>query len=306
MLMKLGIVDTMFSRVDMGAIAIDELKKRYPGVLVVRRTVPGIKDLAVECKKLLDDGCDSCLALGMVGGAPIDTQCGHEASLGIQQAKLMCGKHIIEVFVHENEAWDEAEFDDICQNRVRKHAVNAVEIVTDPDSLTARAGNGIRQGKEDEGRIVRGRKRSVRLAIVVARFNGDITSRMEREAITATEKRGADYVVVHVPGVYDMPLAVRKALMDKKIDAVAVLGAVVKGDTAHDKVITEDVARRLGDLSGEFRKPVTLGIIGHGAKRPVAALRAEPYASHAVSSAVYMVGLMRDWSEGPLELGKRH
>jgi len=306
MRMRLGIVDTMFSRVDMGAIAIDEIKKRYPGTGIVRKTVPGIKDLAVECKRLLDDGCDSCLALGMVGGAPIDAQCGHEASLGIQQAKLMCGKHIIEVFIHENEAWDEPGFSGICQDRIRKHSVNAVEIVSNPGSLIAQAGNGIRQGKGDEGRIDPGKRRKVRLAIVVSRFNGDMTSKMEREALAAAEKSGAECVVVHVPGVYDMPLAVRKALMDKGIDAAAVLGAVVKGETAHDEVITNDVARRLGDLSGEFRKPVTLGIIGHGAKRSVAALRAEPYAIHAVSSAIYMVGLMRDWSEGPLDIVERH
>lgn len=106
---KVGIVDTMFSRVDMGAIAVDEIKKNYPDMLVERRTVPGIKDLPVECKRMLDEGCDIAMALGMVGGAPIDTQCGHEASLGIQQAKLMTNKHIIEVFVHENEAWNPTE-----------------------------------------------------------------------------------------------------------------------------------------------------------------------------------------------------
>jgi riboflavin synthase len=39
---------------DMGAIAIDELKKNFPDVEYVRRTVPGIKDLPVECKRLLE------------------------------------------------------------------------------------------------------------------------------------------------------------------------------------------------------------------------------------------------------------
>ena len=79
--MRLGIVDTMFSRVNMGEIAIDEIRKSYPDVEIVRKTVPGIKDLGVECKKLLDGngkqetGCDSVLALGMVGGAPVDQVC---------------------------------------------------------------------------------------------------------------------------------------------------------------------------------------------------------------------------------------
>ena len=54
MKIKIGIVDTMFSRMNMGAIAIDELKKNFPDVEYVRRTVPGIKDLPVECKRLLE------------------------------------------------------------------------------------------------------------------------------------------------------------------------------------------------------------------------------------------------------------
>ena len=124
---KIGIVDTMFSRVDMGAMAIDEIRKTYPDVELVRRTVPGVKDLPVECRRLLDSGCDSCMALGMVGGAPVDQVCAHEASEGIQQAKLLTGKHIIEVFVHENEAWSEKEFYGICENRARKHAQTRAE-----------------------------------------------------------------------------------------------------------------------------------------------------------------------------------
>ena len=78
---RIGVVDTTFSRVNMGAIALDEFKKSFQHMEIVRRTVPGIKDLAIECKKLLDDGCNTVLALGMVGGAPIDTQCAHEASI---------------------------------------------------------------------------------------------------------------------------------------------------------------------------------------------------------------------------------
>ncbi len=122
---KIGIVDTMFARVNMGALAIDEISRHYPDVEIVRTTVPGIKDLPPECKKLLDSGCEACMALGMVGGAPIDTICAHEASTGLIQAKLMTNKHIIEVFVHENEAWDEKEFHSICENRARSTRLEA-------------------------------------------------------------------------------------------------------------------------------------------------------------------------------------
>ncbi len=144
-----AVVDTTFARVDMGTAAIKELSA-FP-VRVVRRTVPGIKDLAVECKRLLDAGADIALALGMVGGADIDRQCAHEASLGIQLAKLMTNKHIIEVFVHENEARNQKDLAVLFDDRTRKHARNAARLVLDPDWLIERAGSGLRQGRRDVG-----------------------------------------------------------------------------------------------------------------------------------------------------------
>lgn len=288
--MKLGIVDTMFSRVNMGEIAMDEVKK-YGDVELIRKTVPGVKDLPVECKKLLDNGCDVCLALGMVGGAPIDRQCAHEASIGIQQAKLLTNKHIIEVFVHENEAWSADEFIEICENRIRKHVHNAVLIVKDPEELVKNAGRGIRQGKDDEGPIEKDRE--IRLGLVTSRFNKEITDRMQQKAMVVIEGEGNEVEIVQVPGAYDIPLAVKKMLMDKRIHAVAALGAVVKGETAHDDTITRDIAKRLGELSLEFNKPVTLGIIGPGASWEEAEERAEEYAERSVRAAVELVKTLR-------------
>lgn len=304
--MRIGIVDTTFSRVDMGAVAIDEIRKHLPDMEIERRTVPGIKDLPVECKRILEaggpmqgaaggvpgPGCDICIALGMVGGAPIDTQCGHEASLGIQQAMLATNKHIIEVFVHENEAWSESEFLGICENRIRKHAQNAIAMMLKPGALVKYAGQGLRQGKESEGPI--GGQKKPRLGIVVGQFNGEITSRMRAKAEAAAAGGGAEACVLEVPGVYDMPLVVKKLLMDKGIDAVVTLGAVVKGGTAHDEIVATDAARRLGDLSLEFRKPVTLGIIGHGVSWENAQERAEGYAERAVNAALHLARLLRE------------
>lgn len=290
MAIKLGIVDTTFSRFNMGEIAIEEIEKNYLHVQIERRTVPGIKDLAVECKKLLDKGCHIVMALGMVGGAPIDQQCAHEASLGIQQAKLMTNKHIIEVFVHENEAWSPNEFVEICQNRIRKHAHNAVLLVKDPKKLISKAGLGVRQGKENEGAVDLTPK--IKIGIVVARFNSELTSKMEKAAIEKAKKLKVETQILKVPGVFDMPLAVKKLLMDKSISAVAVLGAVVKGDTSHDEVITKSTANRISALSLEFKKPVTLGIIGHNATENMAKKRTIEYAENALKSAIELVELL--------------
>lgn len=287
-----GIVDTMFSRVNMGEIAINELKKSYPDAEIKRRTVPGIKDLAVECKMLLDSGCDSVLAAGMVGAAPVDQVCAHEASQAIQQVKLLTGKHIIEVFVHENEAWSEKEFYNICQDRVRKHAHNAVLIVANQEALVHFAGKGVRQGKEDEGPITLGEQK-IRVALVVSVFNEELTERMEDKAKEVLEELDAECSkVIHVSGAFEIPLAVKKLLCDKKNDAVVTLGAVVKGETAHDEVIMKTTANKLQELALEFRKPVTLGIIGHDADPDLAEERTEDYAERAVRAAVALVATL--------------
>jgi len=152
---KVGIVDTMFARVDMAAFAIDEIQKKFPGTKIVRSTVPGVKDLAAGCV-ILDkkEKCDVYLALGMAGREPIDTQCAHEASIGIQLAKMKLGKHIVEVFVHEFEGKDEKDLYSIFEDRTRKHAVNAVLLASNPSELSKFAGMGKRQGRADAGPLL--------------------------------------------------------------------------------------------------------------------------------------------------------
>ncbi|HIP25321.1 MAG TPA: riboflavin synthase, partial [Archaeoglobus profundus] len=150
---KIGIADTTFARIDMGKIAIDELRK-ICSLPYERYTVPGIKDLPVAAKKLIEErGCDIVIALGMPGPKPIDKQCAHEASIGLILAQLMTNKHIIEVFVHEDEAKDEKELLMITENRVREHVRNAVDLLLNPKRLQKLAGTGQRQGFPDVGPI---------------------------------------------------------------------------------------------------------------------------------------------------------
>ena len=154
---RIGVVDTMFARYDMGAEAVDELKQ-CPGhgerFEVVQRTVPGFKDLGVACKKLIqEEGCTIVVALAMPGKAAIDQVCAHEASQGIMQAQLMTSTHILEVFVHENEEEDPVKLAAVCVNRARKHALNAYWMLYEPEQLVRQAGQGVRQGYENAGPI---------------------------------------------------------------------------------------------------------------------------------------------------------
>jgi len=152
---RIGVVDTMFARYDMGGAAIAELSE-CPGFgetfEVLARTVPGFKDLAVAAKNLIEkDRCAIVVALGMPGKEQIDKQCAHEASQGIMMAQLLTNTPILEVFVHEDEASDPAVLAQVFENRSRKHARNAYWMLFEPEQLSRRAGQGVRQGFDDAG-----------------------------------------------------------------------------------------------------------------------------------------------------------
>ena len=79
--------------------------------------------------------------------------CAHEASTGLIRTQLMTNKHIIEVFVHIDEANDDRELAALADSRTREHAINAYNLIFNPKKLTAQAGTGQRQGFEDVGPV---------------------------------------------------------------------------------------------------------------------------------------------------------
>jgi len=153
--MKIGIADTMFARVNMFKIAKKALDDSMEaGIKIERYTVPGVKDLPVACKKLLEENnCDIAIALGMPGDKSIDKTCAHEASQGLIQTQLLTNKHIIEVFVHIDEGKNEKELFEIVKNRTYDHTLNTIALLKGKNELSKKAGKGIRQGKENVGGI---------------------------------------------------------------------------------------------------------------------------------------------------------
>lgn len=151
---RIGIVDTTFARVDMGTEAVRALKSLGTGFRVLRRTVPGVKDLPVACKKMIEEeGCAIVMALGMPGAKPIDKTCAHEATQGLIQTQLMTNTHIVEVFVHEDEADSDRALRELMLQRTRDHAQSAYDLLFRPEALVARAGSGTRQGYASVGGV---------------------------------------------------------------------------------------------------------------------------------------------------------
>ena len=153
---RIGVADTTFARVDMARYAIRTLQERGTGFRVVRRTVPGIKDLPVACRQLFrDDRADLCLALGMPGPAELDRSSAHVASMGLMMTGVLEAKPIVECFVHETEASGAAELETLARRRAEEHAINAYTLLFRPHDLARRAGEGLRQGFADAGPVRR-------------------------------------------------------------------------------------------------------------------------------------------------------
>ena len=152
-MIKIGIVDTTFARVDMGKVAEDTLKNELPNAKIIRYTVPGIKDIPLAAKKLLEEsGCEGVITLGWVGKTTTDKISYAVTSMSLQLVQLLTNKHVIDVTVHEDEAEDENELVEIAIDRARKHAKNlAILLVKGGEGLRRYAGQGLRQGRESVG-----------------------------------------------------------------------------------------------------------------------------------------------------------
>lgn len=103
-----------------------------------------------------------------------------------------------------------------------------------------------------------------RIVIVVSRFNESVTLPLAEGAVAALVGKGAqfdDIDVLWVPGAWEIPVTVRRALATERYDAAVALGAVVRGETPHFDIVAGETARGLMDVQRDFDVPVTLGLL---------------------------------------------
>lgn len=124
------------------------------------------------------------------------------------------------------------------------------------------------------------------MALVVSGFNGEITSRMESAARERAAESGLEVAeTARAAGAFDTPLLADALLARPDIDAVVVLGAIIRGRTRHDEVIAHAVAGALLQVSVSRGKPAALGISGPGMDERQAYARIRPVAERAVDAA---------------------
>jgi 6,7-dimethyl-8-ribityllumazine synthase len=103
-----------------------------------------------------------------------------------------------------------------------------------------------------------------RVAIVVSRFNEEITQKLHDGAMEALLRHGAsleDVDVFWVPGAWELPLAARRVMSMDRYHAVVALGAVIRGETPHFDYVAGEASRALMDASTEFDVPLGFGLL---------------------------------------------
>ncbi|MDK2858628.1 MAG: 6,7-dimethyl-8-ribityllumazine synthase [Verrucomicrobiota bacterium] len=105
----------------------------------------------------------------------------------------------------------------------------------------------------------------LKFAIVVSRFNEELTRQLANDASRCLEENGAkttDIELFQVPGAYEIPVVINELAKGGKYDALIALGVVVEGETPHAQMIGDSTGIALLDIAREHGVPVINEIVG--------------------------------------------
>ncbi len=103
-----------------------------------------------------------------------------------------------------------------------------------------------------------------RFAIIVARFNDFISSKLVEGAMDALKRHGADedqISLIRVPGAFEIPLAAKRLVENGRYHAVICLGAVIRGATPHFDYVAAEVSKGIAAVALESKIPLTFGVL---------------------------------------------
>tara|TARA_B100001939_G_scaffold332299_1_gene331188 strand:- start:15 stop:494 length:480 start_codon:yes stop_codon:yes gene_type:complete len=108
----------------------------------------------------------------------------------------------------------------------------------------------------------------LRFAIVVARFNDLVTSKLLSGCIDCLSRHGIDVAesseqldLAWVPGSFEIPLVAQRLAASGRYNAVITLGAVIRGDTPHFDVVVAEASKGVAAVSRDTGVPVIFGVL---------------------------------------------
>lgn len=141
----------------------------------------------------------------------------------------------------------------------------------------------------------------LRVVVVRTRWNPEIIDRLADGVARALETLGVeDITTVEVPGAFEIPFACRAIATSGRVDAIVAIGAVIRGETTHYDIVSEECARGLQDVQIQTGVPIGFGVLATENVAQAEA-RSEGGDGHNVGAdaaqvAVEMALLARDWS----------
>ena len=109
---------------------------------------------------------------------------------------------------------------------------------------------------------------SIRVAIVVARFNDLVTAKLLSGCLDCLSRHGVDTSsssaqldVAWVPGSFEIPLVAQKLAATGRYQVLITLGAVIRGDTPHFDVVISEVSKGVAAVSRNSGVPVIFGVL---------------------------------------------
>ena len=125
-----------------------------------------------------------------------------------------------------------------------------------PGELTVPPGYAVLEGE------AAGERRAV--GVVVARFNGDVTTRLLESALAELDALGVSreaVTVMPVPGAFELPLAAMALAKTRRFACIVALGCVIRGDTPHFDYVSSEAASGLQLAAIETGVPVAFGLL---------------------------------------------
>ena len=101
----------------------------------------------------------------------------------------------------------------------------------------------------------------MRIGIVASRFNEEISGKLLDRAKAAARELKVEAEVLSVPGALEIPIALQGLAQTGRFEALAAVGAVIRGDTYHFEVVCNESARGLMDVALESGLPIANGIL---------------------------------------------
>jgi 6,7-dimethyl-8-ribityllumazine synthase len=170
---------------------------------------------------------------------------GASSVLELEDERLEDEEHVHELPLEEEPLVEDENGDDVPP--AAQHAGGELDIPDDLDVI--------------EGEIEGGRRR---VAVVAARFNGGITSRLLETALDELERSGVAreaITVMPVPGAFELPLAAMALAKTRRYACVVALGCVVRGETPHFEFVASEAASGLQLAALETGVPVAFGVL---------------------------------------------